>query len=138
MNTRVGIWIDHRKAVIVSASADRVTVKTLESKVGPHSRYSGRAGSTMPEGGPQDEGGEKRYEERYGQRLEQYYDEVISHLGRPEALLILGPGEAKLQLEERLGHSKALSKCIVEIEPADKLTDPQIVAKVKEHYGIDR
>jgi hypothetical protein len=83
MNDRVGIWIDHRKAVIVSASADRVTVKTLESKVGLHSRYSGRAGSTMPEGGPQDEGGEKKYEERYRQHLDRYYDEVISHLGNP-------------------------------------------------------
>jgi hypothetical protein len=138
MTDRVGIWIDHRKAVIVSASADRVTVKTLESKVGPHSRYSGRAGSTMPEGGPQDEGGEKRYEERYGQHLDQYYDEVIGHLGQPEALLILGPGEAKLQLKEHLSHFKALSKCIVGVETTDKLTDQQIVAKVKEHYGIDR
>ncbi len=136
MNDRVGIWIDHRKAVIVSASADRVTVKTLESKVGPHPRYSGRAGSTMPEG-PQDAGGEKRYEERYGQHLDQYYDEVITHLGQPEALLILGPGEAKVQLRARLSHSKALSESIVEIETTDKLTDPQIVAKVKEHYGID-
>jgi hypothetical protein len=134
----VGIWIDHGKAVIVSASSDRVTVNTLESTVGPHSRYSGRAGGTMPEGGPQDEGGEKRYEERYRHHLERYYDEVISHLGQPEALLILGPGEAKLQLKERLNHSKALSKCIVGIETTDKLTDPQIVAKVKEHYGIDR
>ena len=134
----VGIWINHGKAVIVSAAADRVTVNTLESKVGPHSRYSSRAGATMPEGGPQDEGGEKRYEERYRQHLNQYYDEVISHLGQPEALLILGPGEAKLELKQRLSHSKALSKCIVEIETTDKLTDPQIVAKVKEHYGIDR
>jgi hypothetical protein len=138
MNDRVGIWIDHRKAVIVSASADGVTVNTLESKVGPHSRYSGRAGSTMPEGGPQDERGEKRYEERYGQHLDEYYDKVISHLGRPEALLLLGPGEAKLQLKERLSHTKALSKCIVGIEATDKLTDPEIVAKVKAHYGIDR
>ena len=85
MSDNVGIWIDHRKAVIVSASADHTTIRTLESNVGPHSRYSGRAGSTMPEGGPQDEGGEKRYEERYGQHLDQYYDEVISHLGQPDA-----------------------------------------------------
>ena len=134
----VGIWIDHGKAVIVSASADRVTVNTLASKVGPHTRYSGRAGSMMPEGGPQDEGGEKRYEERYRQHLDQYYDEVISHLGQPEALLIFGPGEAKLQLKERLSHFKALSKCIVGVETTDKLTDSQIVAKVKEHYGVDR
>jgi hypothetical protein len=135
---RVGIWIDHGKAVVVSASADGVSVNTLESNVGLHSRYSGRAGATMREGGPQDEGGEKRYEERYRQHLDQYYDEVISHLGQPEALLILGPGEAKLQLKERLNHSKALSKCIVGIETTDKLTDPQIIAMVKEHYGIDR
>jgi hypothetical protein len=33
MNHKVGIWIDHKKAVIVSASADRVTAKTLESDV---------------------------------------------------------------------------------------------------------
>jgi hypothetical protein len=58
--------------------------------------------------------------------------------GQPEPLLILGPGEAKLQLQERLSHSKALSESIVGIETTDKLTDPQIVAKVKEHYGIDR
>jgi hypothetical protein len=73
-----------------------------------------------------------------GQHLDRYYDEVITQLGQPEALLIFGPGEAKLQLKERLGRSKALSDRIVGIETTDKLTDPQIIAKVKEHYGIDR
>jgi hypothetical protein len=136
MNDKVGIWIDHRQAVIVSVSDDHVATKTLESNVGPHSRYSGRAGSTMPEG-PQDEGGEKKYEERYREHLDRYYDEVISQLRQPEALLILGPGEAKLQLKERLTHSRALSTCRVAIETTDKLTDSQIVAKVKEHYGIE-
>lgn len=128
MNHNVGIWIDHKKAVIVSASADRVTAKTLESDVGPHARYSG----------PQDGGGEKKYEERHGQHLDRYYDEVISQLGQPEALLIFGPGEAKLQLKERLSRSKTFSECTVDIETADTLTDPQIVARVKEHFRIDR
>jgi hypothetical protein len=135
MSHNVGIWIDHKKAVIVFASADGVTTKTLESEIGPHARYSGRAGA--PDG-PHDGGGEKKYEDRYDQHLDRYYDEVISQLGQPEALLIFGPGEAKLQLKERLSRSKALSERIVGIETTDKLTDPQIVAKVKEHYGIDR
>ena len=124
MSHNVGIWIDHKTAVIVSASEDRVTTKTLESEVGPHS--------------PQDGGGEKRSEERYGRHLDRYYDEVIRQMGKPEGLFIFGPGEAKLQLKERLSHSKALPERPVGIETADKLTDPQIVAKVKEHYGIDR
>ena len=71
----------------------------------------------MPEVGPQDEGGEKRYEERYGQHLEQYYDEVISQLGQPEALLIFGPGEAKLQLKERLSHPRRCPSASSESRP---------------------
>ena len=137
MNHKVGIWIDHKKAVIVFASADRVAARTLESDIGPHARYSSRAGYPTPDGSHEG-GGEKKYEERYGQHLDRYYDEVISQLGQPEALLIFGPGEAKLQLKERLSRSKALSDRIVGIETTDNLTDPQIVAKVEEHYGIDR
>ncbi len=53
-------------------------------------------------------------------------------------VLLFGPGEAKLQLKERLGRSKVSSESIITVESTDKLTDPQIVAKVKEHYGLTR
>jgi hypothetical protein len=43
-----------------------------------------------------------------------------------------------VQLRERLGRSQALPEGAVEIETTDKLTDAQIVAKVKAHYAIDR
>lgn len=128
MSHEVGIWIDHKKAVIVSVSGGQVTTKTLESGVGPHPHYSGS----------QEGGGEKKYEERHDLHLDQYYDAVISQLGKPDALVLFGPGEAKLQLKDRLGRSRALSQSIVALESTDKLTDPQIVAKVKEHYGIAR
>jgi hypothetical protein len=64
-----------------------------------------------------------------------FYDEVIRRLGLAEALLIFGPGEAKMELKERLSRSKARSRRIVGIETTDTLTDPQIVAKVRAHYG---
>jgi hypothetical protein len=128
MSYDVGVWIDHKKAVIVSIAAGHVTTTTLESDVGPHPHYSGS----------QEGGGEKKYEERHNLRLDQYYDEVISQIGQPDALLLFGPGEAKLQLKDRLGRSQASSERIVAVESTDKLTDPQIVAKVKEHYGIAR
>ena len=60
MTHKVGIWIDHKKAVVVSASADGVTTKTLESEVEAHPRYTGQ----------QDGGGEKKYEERHSQDLD--------------------------------------------------------------------
>jgi len=136
MNHRIGIWIDHKKAVIVSAGAHRITATTVESKVGPHGRYSDRTGYPGSDG-PQDGGGERKYEERYRQHLDRYYDEVINQLGDPEAVVIFGPGEAKLQLKARLSRSRTLFQRIVGIEASDKLTDPQIVAKVKAHYGIN-
>lgn len=127
MSHKAGVWIDHKRAVIVSASVDGVVTKTVESEIGSHGRYSG----------PQDAGGEKKYEARHGQQLDHYYDEVISQVGHAEAFLIFGPGEAKLELKERLSRSKALADRVVDIETADKLTDPQIVAKVKQHFEID-
>ena len=127
MSQDVGVWIDHKKAVIVSIAAGQVTIRTLESDVGAHPRYSGFQS-----------GGEKKYEERHNQDLDRYYDDVIGQLGKPDALLLFGPGEAKLQLKARLGRSKVSSESIVAVESTDKLTDSQIVAKVKEHYGIAR
>ena len=75
---------------------------------------------------------------RYGEHLDRYFDEVIDQIGQPMALFIFGPGEAKGQLQKRLSHSKALSEIVVSSETTDKLTDHQIVAKVKDHFGIDR
>ena len=128
MSHDVGVWIDHKKAVIVSIGAGHVTTRTLESDVRPHPHFSGS----------QEGGGEKKYEERHSHELDRFYDDVIRQLGEPDALLLFGPGEAKLQLKDRLGRSNALSDRIVAVASTDKLTDPQIVAKVKEHYGIDR
>ena len=128
MSHDAGVWIDHKKAVIVSITAGEVTIRTLTSDVGAHPHYSGS----------REGGGEKKYEERHSHELDRYYDDVISQLGEPDALLLFGPGEAKLQLKDRLGRSNVLSDSVVAVESADKLTDPQIVAKVKEHFGIAR
>jgi hypothetical protein len=127
MSQNVGVWIDHSRAVIASAAADQVTTKTLKSDVQGHPHYAGQ----------QDGGGEKKYEERHRAHLDRYYDEVIDQIGAPDGLLILGPGEARLELKERLSRSKALIALPVTVEAADKLTDAQIVAKVKKHFRID-
>jgi stalled ribosome rescue protein Dom34 len=123
--SQIGIWIDHQKAVIVSLSGDAANAKTVASDVGPHTHYAGSQVS----------GGEKKYEARHDQDLTRFYDEVIDQLGQPAAVLIIGPGEAKLQLKERLGRSSAFSKIPVGVETADRLTDPQVIAAVKEYFG---
>ena len=128
MRTDVGVWIDRKKAVIVSIAAGDVTTTTLTSDIGAHPHFAGS----------QEGGGEKKYEQRHREALDRYFDDVIAQLGRPDALILFGPGEAKLQLRERLGRSAVSPEISVAVEPADRLTEPQIVAKVKEHFGLAR
>lgn len=119
-----GIWIDHKRAVIVTAAGEHVVSETVDSDLAAHPHYAGQ----------QDGGGEKKYEARHNQQLDRYYDAVISRVAQPDGLIVFGPGEAKLELEKRI-RSQAHVGYAIEVETTDKLTDPQIVARVTEHFA---
>jgi hypothetical protein len=124
MTTQVGLWIDHRKAVIVTVSDKGDDTKLIESNVEKHVRYSGGA-----EAEPED-----RRERRFGNHLDKYYDEVIESIRDAEAIMIFGPGEAKGELETRLEHDKRSDR-IIAVETVDKMTDRQIAARVRERFA---
>jgi hypothetical protein len=63
-----------------------------------------------------------------------YYDAVIASLRGYGTLLLLGPGEAKGELHSRLIKSKLAAR-VAAVETAGKMTDRQIVAKVRTYFG---
>ena len=124
MHGNSGIWIDHKEAFIVFTNA--TAAETTEQGVDKHIKFSGHG--TGHEGS--DEAKRQGHNEN---QLGKFYDEVIMHVCNAESILLFGPGEAKGELEKRLG-AKGLAKRIVGVEPADRMTDGQIVAKVRKHY----
>ena len=70
---------------------------------------------------------------KYTNSLERYYDDIIGYIQDADSILIFGPGEAKGELAERM-KSKNLSQRIVSIETTDRLTDPQIAAKIRLYF----
>ena len=66
--------------------------------------------------------------------LNVYYDTVIAGLGNPDAILIMGPGEAKVELKKRLMKTP-LGKRIVGVQPADKMTDTQVALQAKQFFA---
>jgi stalled ribosome rescue protein Dom34 len=100
----------------------------MTSGVAPHPRFAGALVG----------GGERNYENRFEHQLAHFYDQVIDQLGRPDAIVIFGPGEAKGQLEQRLARHKTLPSAAVVIDAMDTMTEPQIVARVKQHFGLER
>jgi stalled ribosome rescue protein Dom34 len=124
MKKELGLWIDHREAVIVTVAREGEEVKRISSDMEKHVRFS----SGSAEGSPEDQ-----RDKRFANHLHQYYDEVIAAIRHADSILIMGPGEAKGELKKQLEHEK-LSERIVGIETVDKLTEPQIAAKVRQHF----
>ena len=123
MKKVAGLWIDHRKVVIVIVSDEGEETKQIESDMEKHVRFSG--GSRSEEGKADDQ-----RDRQFTGHLNTYYDEVIAHIRDAESILLFGPGEAKGELEKRLAN-KQLGGRIVGIESVDKMTDRQIAAKVR-------
>jgi hypothetical protein len=133
MKKTAGLWIDHRKAVIVVISdKGEETTKVIESKVEKQSAQSAGEPSTSPYEShmvPAD----NTLERKLTAQLNTYYDEVISMIRDAEAILIFGPGEAKGELKKRLEGDK-LGGLIEAVETVDDMTDRQIAAKVREYF----
>jgi hypothetical protein len=51
-----------------------------------------------------------------------------------DSILIFGSGEAKQEFRKRLEKDKKLGDRIVDVLTTDKMTDPQIAAKVREYF----
>ncbi len=132
MKREIGLWIDHREAIIVILMGDREETKYIKSSSRKHIRYSGSSHSKTPEG-LKEVTSEDQRDRKFGNQLNKYYDEVIAVIRDAESIQIFGPGEAKGELEKRLEHEEIKGK-ILAVETVDKMTGPQIAAKVREHF----
>jgi len=132
MNTRVGLWIDHRKAVIVFLTGNDEGVEIIESRVEKHVRPSGGSRSKTPYS-PQEVKAEDIRERKYENYLGRYYDEVISRIRGAESILIFGPDAAKSELQQHV-KGKELRSRIVRLETTDKMTERQIAAKARQYF----
>ena len=125
MKKQVGLWIDHRKAVIVTVTDKGEETKQITSEMEKHIRFS----SSKSEKGSS----EDMRDRQFGNHLNSFYDNVIACLRDAETIQIFGPGEAKGELEIRL-EKEGLKGRIVENETTDKMSDRQIAAKVRQHF----
>jgi len=131
VSTQAGLWIDHRKAVIVTISDQGNTTELVESNVGKHVRYSGGSGGSR---GSREGAGEDTRERHFAGQLDKYYADVIARIRDAEEILIFGPGEAKGELKTHLERA-GFGARIVGVETVDKMTDGQIAAKAREHFA---
>ena len=133
MNRVAGLWIDHKKALIVVVTDKGEEVKLIVSKVEKQLRRSGDSplkGSYESGIVPADDSRERKFSGELGI----FYEAVIAGIRESDSIMIFGPGEAKAELKKRLIKDK-LGERIVMTETADKMTDRQIAAKVRKYFS---
>ena len=126
MSKGIGLWIDHRKAVIVIVSEEGEQVRKITSHMEKHTRFAGR--------GSEHGSDEDVRDRQFGDHLNDYYDRVIAAIRDGDSIQIFGPGEAKGELEKRL-ESEGIKGHILAIEAADKMTVREIAAKVRRRFA---
>lgn len=132
MTAQMGLWIDHRKAVTVAVMEQGEHVGMITSQVEKQLRRSGDSplrGGYESQQVPADDSRQRSFTAH----LNTYYDAVIVGLRGAKSILIMGPGEAKDELKKRLARNKSGGR-VVEVETADKMTNRQIAAKVRQHF----
>ncbi len=133
MGDKGGVWIDHRKAVVVALSGGSERHLVVLSKVEKHLERGGDSplkGRFEAHQVPADDSQQRSLTNK----LNGFYDEVIATLANLDLILLFGPGEAKHELDKRLKKLKR-DVHVEPLETEDKMTDPQIVAKVRSHFG---
>ncbi len=131
MTRSVGLWIDHKNAVIVSVDERGETIRKLESGA-KHYEYRG-APRPKTKYSAQYNQGEDQLDKQYLLYLNKYYEKVITLLRGATGILIFGPGEAKVELKNKLERRRDNHRQ-VRVEPADRMTDRQIVARVRKYF----
>ena len=126
----IGVWIDHKKAVIVIQSEQGEDIQTIESGV-EKLKYRGAA-HPRSKYSAQYQQGDDQLDNKFTEQLNKYYEKVIEQFRSAEAVLIIGPGEAKRELEKRMAHHK-VNAPILGVESANKLTDCQIASRVRNY-----
>ena len=133
MSNKLGLWIDHKKAVIVSITKTGEKIKEILSEVETQPRRYGDSplkGSYEAIQVPADDSQQKTLT----QDLNIYYDEVINYIREAKSIFLFGPSSAKDELKKRLDGNN-LGANVVGVETSDSMTNPQIAAKVRQFFA---
>jgi hypothetical protein len=136
MKTVAGLWIDHRKAIIVTLSDRGQETKDILSNVEKQLGRSGGKHSTEPFESQLVKPDDKQ-QRGFTKNLKVFYEEVLLFIKDAQSILIFGPGEAKGEFQ-KLMELNGLHGKVAIIESADKMTDGQVAARVKAHFATKR
>lgn len=113
------VWLDHNEANVMHISPDDVE-KSVVSPAAPHRNLHRKRGSVSGGRQPEDQS---------------YYHEIVEALAGAAEILVVGPGQAKLELIKHIhSHDRAVSDKVIGVETVDHPSDAQLVAFARKYF----
>ncbi len=136
MEKQVGIWIDSKKAIIVTLDGQKEEkITEIDSEV-ENSVYHNKEGNKGTFSGSHHGKSETKFDNRKKEELNYYLKSVMNYIKKSDYLYIFGPGETKTKLEQKIHDDKSLGKINLKaVETSDNMTLNEIVAKVRDFYN---
>lgn len=133
---KTGVWIDHRRAVIVSLQNDEIKTEEIKSEVVSHERFEGE-GTDKIKSGEQIMNREIHKEAKHQNELKVFYEKVVDRLINSSQIYIFGPAEAKYGLEKQIEKHNTLKNISLNVAASDNLSKNEIVAEVKKNFTAE-
>ncbi|HOT29854.1 MAG TPA: hypothetical protein PLU72_16880 [Candidatus Ozemobacteraceae bacterium] len=130
MEKQIGVWVDHRKAVIVTIWEEKETVQIVRSSL----ETTGHPLGVASQYGGQDMQADDTLQRHSATYLKKFYADIASYVKNADSIMLMGPGEAKIELRKSL-ERRMMGDRIVDVMPADKLTEREVVLKVRAYYA---
>jgi hypothetical protein len=129
MKDRIGIWIDKKVAFIIRLNGDKPDVEKLDSSI-PDFHPKGGHRSKQP-WGPVDTVKEKAYLAKEQLAIKEFFFRIYDRVAGVKQLYIFGPAQMKDELSKFLDGQYNFKPDFLKIDPADSMTENQMVAKAK-------
>lgn len=119
----LGIWMDHSNAHLMEFSTDTIETKVIASKFTHQEKEHSLSK------------GEYLMHNKEQHQQSEYYKELGKAILNYEAVVIFGPTDAKSELLNLLRKDHRFEKIKIETQQADKMTENQQHAFVKEYFS---
>ncbi len=121
---RVGIWMDHANAHVMEFTTGAIKTNTISSKF-THEEKEQSLGKSEDLMHHKEQHEQSDYYKKIGDVIKNYTD-----------VILFGPTEAKSELLNVLRASHHFEKIKIETKQADKMTDKQQHAFVKNYFSV--
>jgi len=117
----LGIWMDHSNANLMEYSSDPIEIKTIPSENEVKENSQGSS--------------ENVTHNKEQHRQSDFYKRLSETIRHYDSIVLFGPTNAKVELYNILKDDHRFAKIKIEVKPADKMTENQQHAFVKEYFA---